>query len=279
MPNRAKAAVKRLVTDEVSGQTREAEARLAQLVKDVETRQSQLETALQLDLGFLPLPPKHLQVRIGGVYVNFISHGHTLCEQIDRHLSAAVGRGLASFQSVLDFGCGCGRVTRPVRRLVGRGPHLHGLDIDPEAIAWARANYAAVADFRVGPTMPPTPYADGTFDLVYGISVFTHLPEDMQFAWLDELKRVTRPGGVLLLTTHGEVFLTRRPEWASDPAAVRRGFVYRAGGDTPGLPGFYQDTYHSHEYIRREWGRRFEVVRITTTGLDEWQDVVVLRRG
>lgn len=278
LPQRAKAAVKQLVINEVQQQAAAAEARLAQLVRDVETRQSQIETALQLDHGFLPPPPKHLQVRIGGVYVNFISHGHTICEQIDRHLTAVVGKGVSGFESVLDFGCGCGRVTRPTRRRLGPGPKLHGIDIDPEAIEWARANYGSLADFRVGPAMPPTTYAADTFDLIYGISVFTHLPEDMQFAWLDELRRITRPGGVLLLTTHGELFLQRRPEWASDPLAVRRGFVYRAGGDTPGLPGFYQDSYHSHEYIRREWGERFEVLHITPAGLDEWQDVVVLQK-
>jgi len=44
--------------------------------------------------------------------------------------------------------------------------------------------------------MPPMSYEDNMFDFVYSISIFTHLPEDMQFAWLQELQRITKPGGI-----------------------------------------------------------------------------------
>jgi len=50
---------------------------------------------------------------------------------------------------------------------------------------------------------PPTGLPAQGFDLVYGISVLSHLSEPDQFAWLAELARLTRPGALLLLSTLG----------------------------------------------------------------------------
>lgn len=101
---------------------------------------------------------------------------------------------------MLDFGCGCGRT---LRWFNGSEPHLHGTDIDAEAIGWCQKNLH-FADFEMNEGLPPLDYADETFDLIYAISVFTHLDEERQFLWLDELKRATKPGGIVLLTVHGE---------------------------------------------------------------------------
>ena len=49
----------------------------------------------------------------------------------------------------------------------------------------------------------PLAYADDTFDLVYALSVFTHLTEDLCEAWMDELYRIVKPGGAAIVTTHG----------------------------------------------------------------------------
>lgn len=246
-------------------------------VKETETGISQIVSILQLEHGMIPPPPKHLQLRVG-CYDNFMIHGESLCRQIDDHLYALVTKRMTDFDVILDFGCGCGRVIRPVRRLVGPRARLCGIDIDPEAIAWLREQYGTIADFEVGPPMPPMPYENDTFDFIYGISVFTHLPEDMQFAWLAELRRVSKPGAYLVLTTHGERWL--EVKGFADNREVRgRGFHYRTVGGTPGLPEFYQDTYHSQDYIRREWGKHFDVAGIVSRGLDDWQDIAVLRKG
>ncbi len=102
---------------------------------------------------------------------------------------------------ILDFGCGCGRVITWLQQLDSKYQYF-GTDIDPEAITWCQENLANFGEYAVNPHLPPTEYADNYFDLVYSISVFTHLSEDMQFAWLKELSRITKPGGYLLLTTH-----------------------------------------------------------------------------
>jgi hypothetical protein len=43
------------------------------------------------------------------------------------------------------------------------------------------------------------------------------------------------------------------------------------------LPDFYQTAFHSHEYIKREWGKYFDVLSIQTRGMSEHQDTVLLR--
>jgi SAM-dependent methyltransferase len=52
---------------------------------------------------------------------------------------------------------------------------------------------------------PPLEFAeDRAFDLVYAYSVFTHIPLELQPAWLDEMRRILRPDGFFLCTVLGE---------------------------------------------------------------------------
>ncbi len=266
------------------------EARLAEVERRmtrVEARGADLDTALQQALRILereaqlaPLPPKHLQERVVGGYVpRFLDSGYLLCRELDDAL-ADVGETVGSFQRILDFGCGSGRVIRALKALY---PHVEicGTDIDPEAIDWLTENYSRFGRFMIAPHEPPTSYPAGEFDFVFGISVFTHLPEEMANAWLAELARIAAPGAIVLLTTHG------RNHWSGlSPDIVglmeEKGFFYGDFGWNYGrsvsLPDFYQTAYHSTDYIRREWTRWFEVVSIRELGMDRHQDTVLLRK-
>ena len=72
------------------------------------------------------------------------------------------------------------------------GSEIAGTDYNPDTIAWCRANIAGIR-FELNGLAPPLAFDDAQFDFVYGISVLTHLSEAMQFAWFDELHRVTKP--------------------------------------------------------------------------------------
>jgi SAM-dependent methyltransferase len=238
-------------------------------------RYQQLEDVVQQMGGLIP-PPRHLQERVVGTYSpEFISSGERIVSNLRDQLRR-VDRDLSSFTNILDFGCGCGRVIRTLHYHTRSHQHLFGTDIDPEAIEWCRTHYGHVATFDCNPHMPPTRYEAGTFDLVYSGSVFTHLPEDMQWAWLKELHRVTQTGAFLALTFHGVDYYRYLPA-DTKVEFEKTGFAY-TGTSTPGLPDFYRTTWHSHDYIRARWSEIFEVVHIAPRGLEGMQDIALCRR-
>ncbi|MBX3484339.1 trans-aconitate 2-methyltransferase [Phenylobacterium sp.] len=223
-----------------------------------------------------PVPPPHLQVRVAGAAAGqFHASGVRVADQIEALLAGA-GLPLARFGSILDFGCGPGRLTAILHE---RRPDaaLHGSDIDPETIAWAQASLGGVADFRVNPPGPPLPFPDASMDLICAISVFTHLPEDLQFAWLADLKRVLRPGCVLLTTKLNAAAYDLPPQVKAEAAEAGFAFWGEAAA-TDGLPGFYRLAYHGDDYVRREWGRLFEVLHVGAHDLNDTQDAVLLRK-
>jgi len=225
----------------------------------------------------LPLPPDHLQVRqVGSAWgAAFFREGRVILSQVEAAFAQAA-KPLGESHAILDFGCGCGRVLVGFADLPHRG-ELWGCDIDGEAIAWDSANLAPLAAFRVNGAMPPAPFAQGQFDAVYSVSVFTHLPEEMQFAWLAELRRIVRPGGVVLASVHGGHYCKdAHPEVRAEVAT--RGFSYRSGAITEGLPDFYMVAMHSETYVRAKWTRFFELAAYHERLIHDAHDAVVLRR-
>ncbi len=226
-----------------------------------------------------PVPPPRLRHRVHGStdVRGYLEVGRTCWSSIDSLLEAA-GLDPRAFRSILDFGCGSGRVVRAIPPpSPGRTRELTGVDIDPAAIAWCQRNLPGIR-FAVVQPDPPTAFADGTFDLIFAVSVFTHLDEAMQFSWLAELRRLLRPGGVLVASLHGEYHRSLHGR-ACD---LSRGFAFVSGRTgllkKDGLPDFYQDAQHTRTYVEREWPRYFEVVHYAERGMAGHQDAVVLRR-
>jgi SAM-dependent methyltransferase len=110
------------------------------------------------------------------------------------------GVNLRTIGAILDFGCGAGKNLRVWREI--HGVRLVGVDLNERQIAWAAAHVPG-CEFHRTDAEPPLPFSDCSFDLVNAASVFTHIPLERQTAWLDELHRVLRPGGVLVATVAG----------------------------------------------------------------------------
>jgi SAM-dependent methyltransferase len=105
--------------------------------------------------------------------------------------------------SVLEWGCGPARILRHLPRLFpGRVLRLTGADYNPRTIAWCRKALPDV-DFITNDLMPPLAADAASFDVIYNFSVLTHLSEAAQRAWIQELRRLLKPGGLLISTTHG----------------------------------------------------------------------------
>ena len=108
--------------------------------------------------------------------------------------------------SILEWGCGPGRLIRHMNELLdGRSLQLTGADYNKRTIDWCRKNLPGI-DFLRNDLMPPLAVADDQYDVVYCFSVFTHLSEDAQKAWTAELRRVLKPGGLLICSTHGDQY-------------------------------------------------------------------------
>ncbi len=113
--------------------------------------------------------------------------------------------GIDKIGTFLDFGCGWGRFTRLFSRDV---PNAALFAVDPwEAAIRLCRTHMSGASFVQSPHEPPLPFRDGFFDVVFANSVFSHLAEHSARAWLTELARLLRPGGLLVATTHGRSFL------------------------------------------------------------------------
>jgi SAM-dependent methyltransferase len=243
------------------------------------------------DAWYLPDPARHADLPAAVRRIRVIADraargclvsGATDCRRLDRALVEITGRALGDHARVLDWGVGCGRVARHFPAV--RAAALTGCDIDHDNVAWCRAHLHGT--FVATTLVPPLPFADASFDLVYGISVFTHLREAMQFRWLAELSRVTRPGATLAMTTHGRTAIDFS---RLSPAAyretcervAREGFV--ESGANAQLDGHadhrgeYVNVYHDEAYVRRTWGRWFEVCAILP-GYILHHDLVVMRR-
>jgi ubiquinone/menaquinone biosynthesis C-methylase UbiE len=94
----------------------------------------------------------------------------------------------------------CGRILRPLAELCRTTPlspdpiQWYGTDIDAQTISWCQRHLGSIGKFVLNDIRPPLPFRDQFFDFVFSISIFTHLPEDMQFGWLKDINRVLKTG-------------------------------------------------------------------------------------
>ncbi len=218
------------------------------------------------DLIRLVAPPRSRRFIFQSFYDFGVHNAHTQRSILRRNGAEIEGR-----EAVLDFGCGCGRVTRHWKDL--DGPSLFGSDYSAPAIEWCDTNLP-FAEFSVNDAAPPLEYSDGAFDFVYAISVFTHLVEDLQLAWMPELKRILRPGGLLLVTLHGESHLNILPPEHREAFLAGKLVVAR-----PEQSGQSEcSAYHPVSYVHETLGKGLEVLDHVPAGLATQQDIVLFRR-
>ena len=210
------------------------------------------------------LPPAELRYRVSNSphAEEFIAVGNKCAADIEAAL-CTVGMELNSFDRILDFGCGCGRTLIHLRKLAPQA-RFSGTDIDAKAIEWCRQNLN-YASFSLSKEIPPIGYAADSFDLIYVVSVFTHLNEEYQFRWLEELRRLTKPGGIVLVTVN--------------EAKNGLGFLFERSYEEGLFPPWYQTAYHSKQYIFDHFKEYFAVLNYLPRGMNNHQDVVVLQKG
>jgi SAM-dependent methyltransferase len=198
-----------------------------------------------------PIPPLELASRIGGGYEDYgvISAAHR------RHIDSMLPADWTfSGKRVLDFGCGTGRtLTAYVDE--ADNAEFWGCDIHAPSIEWANQHLSPPFHFFVCEETPPLNQSEAQFDLVYAMSVFTHIT-DQWSAWLLELHRVMRPGGVAVISILGpamaQTILGRDWDERIGMAVVDLHKGWEIGGPSVLL---------SEWWIHEHWGRAFEILR------------------
>jgi SAM-dependent methyltransferase len=221
--------------------------------------------------GF-PVPAVRLAYdAYGTVYLGFYREsGVAMAQYLAKIVASHHGRRALK---VLEWGCGPGRVVRHLPPLLDGAASVFASDCNRKSIAWCLAHLSS-STFVAHTLEPPLPFDGDFFDCVYGISVITHLSKRMHHAWLDELVRVTRPGGIILLTSHGERY--RR---FLLPDEVRRfdggGLVVR-DKVREGTKMF--TAFHSPAFMRTDLFKDLEILGHRDTGLPYMdQDLWIVR--
>jgi SAM-dependent methyltransferase len=232
-----------------------------------------------LQRDHLPIPARENRENYGaGDDAFYWLFGLDDCFKVKRTLKE---QGIAR-DRVLDFGGATGRVFRHFATQ-DVFTDIYACDLKVINIKWCKINLPSEFKVFLNTIVPSLPFPDHFFDAVTGFSVFTHIDE-FEEAWLLELSRILRPGGLAYLTIHNE------HTWKILPTNLER--TLRT---TPGAADvdFEEDmdfdrkafthanacnVFHSGEYIRRYWGRFFDIEAIRP-GDHHIQSVVIARKA
>jgi SAM-dependent methyltransferase len=110
--------------------------------------------------------------------------------------------------NILEWGCGVSRTCRHLNKYINHSSKIFACDINDVMVEWDKQNIKNVA-FSTINYNPPTRYDTSMFDLVYAISVFTHIDATQQENWIKEIHRILSKNGIFLFTTHGSEYFDK----------------------------------------------------------------------
>lgn len=180
--------------------------------------------------------------------------------------------------SIVDWGCGAGRLTQHFAHWWPN--RVSGIDVDPVNVEWFKSNIPHVPIIKI-PWTPPTNLPEGTADLVFAYSVFSHISLAKLDGWLIEMRRHMKPNACALVTTLGPVAMAFRRFGADFFESLSKvGYIeMRNSGqldDVRPSEDDYLNIVFSEEFARRKFSKYFDVIGYAR-GLGP-QDVWVLRK-
>ncbi len=158
---------------------------------------------------------------------------------LDWLIAKVGGRG-----PICDMGCGPGQIAR---YLHSRGAAACGIDLSPEMVAQAQRLNPEIP-FQQGDMLALTGVGDDTLGGIAAFYTLIHIPREQMVRAMTELKRVLRPGGVLLATFHIGQQIVHLDEWWDRPVSLDFIFLER-----PEMKAFLQEAgFELEEAIERD---------------------------
>jgi ubiquinone/menaquinone biosynthesis C-methylase UbiE len=175
---------------------------------------SQIHSIVQSLRESGPLPPQDYMQIIGSHDADhFTSNMSFLSHEILSRCKANPE------SSVLDIGCGCGRMALPMTRYLNHHGKFTGIDVWKEGIDWCTENISSVLDNCKFYTVPSKNnyyfsdvvsdeansyrldfLSDKSIDVAFAVSLFTHLRYRDALDYLKEIGRLLQPRGIAYVT-------------------------------------------------------------------------------
>lgn len=229
-------------------------------------------------------PPPRLARRVGGLpegrnnLDGYLEMGRATRAAIEALLPA---EWTWENKRVLDFGCGAGRTLRHFLPEAEQGT-FYGCDIHQPSLDWLTEHFVPPFHVLHNEEHPPVGLPSESLDLIYAVSVFTHITVEWS-AWMVELHRMLAPNGLLIATFMGEGMCERvsGQTWDEDRIGMTV-FAPHQDWDAGGPM-----VLHSPWWIQEHWGRLFEIDAIHPSGFSRGASifgvhdhgVAVLRKG
>jgi len=203
-----------------------------------------------------PFPPLELANRVSSLPEgpDAMDHYEWLGLMARQSIDANLPEGWSyEGKRLLDFGCGAGRTMRHFLDVADRA-EVWGCDIDAPSIEWLKKNLCPPLNAFTCDENPPLELESGSVDLIWAVSVFTHLAVNSA-EWLLELHRLLSDEGIVIASFMGRLThqtLTGQP-WDEEGTGMKV-----IGLDNPwdlGGPSVFMSDW----WVREHWGRAFEV--------------------
>jgi len=210
-----------------------------------------------------------------------------------RQVTQKYGRPLKAGDAFYEMGCASGRVLRHFA-VQCDDLNVWGSDINNRHIEWMRLNLPENIKIFQNTILPQLPLESNSIDIACAFSVFTHI-DDLDFAWLCEIRRVLKKGGLFYVTIHSDdTWKFMRPKdqiyqnlikmapYSNDYNITEDYLAGPLPRDKTVFISRPANNYNTNvflkkDYIYREWGRFFNIHEIIRAGSD-YQDVVVMQK-